>query len=323
MPSTITHAYFSADIYERLDNTKQKLLDNYKEQFKTFAQGPDVFFFYKLFNFKAKKVRDLGRYMHRQQTGDFFVNLITTIKEKELVNNPEVIAFLYGFIAHFVLDMTIHPFVIYKSGIFKKNQKGTHKYFGKHELIELYIDCYLIKNRGKIKPSNFKSHLFCFKSIDISPTLEVLIDEVFAKVFNYQKIGAIYKSSLRCMKSFYKYFRNDKTGIKKIIYGLLEVFPFNVKLKAISYNVKLDNDDYYLNLTKDPWVLSLTTDDIYNYSLIELYSIALSRAIELINTVNEILEGTTDNSVLNVLFPNLSYLTGRNLELGDTNYFSF
>lgn len=324
MPSTITHAYFSMDIYERLDKKRKKLLNNYKDQFKAFAQGPDVFFFYRLLYISGgKKIRNLGHHMQRQQTGEFFINLIAIIKEKKLNDNPEIISFLYGFIAHYVLDMTIHPFVVYKAGIFKRGQKDTYKYFGRHEQIESYIDCYLIKNREKVKPANFKTHLFCFKSITISSTLEELINEAFAKTFNKKNIGEKYKTSLKHMKLFYKYFRNDRTGIKKMIYTLLQIFPFDVKLSAISYNIKLDNDDYYLNLKNEKWFHSLNKDDIYNYSFIQLYSIALSKALKLITEVNEILQGKVDDSALKELFPNLSYLTGRDCELGNGTYFSF
>ena len=46
MPSSITHSYFMKDVYDKLDdNIKNKIV---LESAKTFAQGPDIFFFYNI-----------------------------------------------------------------------------------------------------------------------------------------------------------------------------------------------------------------------------------------------------------------------------------
>ncbi|MDD2202863.1 MAG: zinc dependent phospholipase C family protein [Bacilli bacterium] len=324
MPSTITHAYFSMDLYDRFDVNKQKLLKSAKEQFKVFAQGPDVFFFYNLMNLKrGKRIRELGHFMQKNKTQLFFVNLVDTIKQKKLHNNPEVRAFLYGFIAHYVLDMTIHPMVLYKTGIFDKNRKSTHKYFGGHDQMEAYIDAYFMLVRGKVKPHNFNSHRFCFQDTNVSDNLIEIIDIVFKKTFDENSIGNKYKTTIKQMKTFYSIFRNDRTGFKKSAYKIMKVFPFNVKMDVISYNIKLNNNDYYLNLSKDYWYHPLDKNDIYNYSFIELYSIALSKAEQIINEVDKVLLDQKSIKFLYKVFPNLSYLTGRDCKLGTGSYFSF
>ena len=44
MPSSMTHSYFMQDVYNELDkDTKEKIV---LEDAKTFAQGPDIFYFY-------------------------------------------------------------------------------------------------------------------------------------------------------------------------------------------------------------------------------------------------------------------------------------
>ena len=46
MPSSITHAYIAMDVYDNLDKNIQKKLLNKLENYKTYSQGPDVFYFY-------------------------------------------------------------------------------------------------------------------------------------------------------------------------------------------------------------------------------------------------------------------------------------
>jgi hypothetical protein len=96
MPSTITHAYFSMDLFDRFNTKKQRMLEPYFNQLKLFAQGPDVFFFYNLiYPKKGKHIRLLGQYMQQNKTQSFFINLITIIKkkklEKRLMNLLEII----------------------------------------------------------------------------------------------------------------------------------------------------------------------------------------------------------------------------------------
>lgn len=324
MPSTITHAYFSMDLYDRFNVKKREMLEPYKNQLKIFAQGPDVLFFYNLLSFKSGRiVRRLGNYMHHSDTRAFFVNLITQIKAKKLQHNPEVIAFLYGFIAHYVSDMTIHPFVLHKTGCFEKHDHSTYKYFGGHEQMEAYIDAYFMKIRGKVLPKNFKTHTFCFKKTKISKTLQQLIDDVFLQTFEEVSMGSKYASSIKQMKSFYKFFRNDRTGIKKKIYYLSQILPFEVKMETISFNINLDNTDYYLNMNKEYWHHPLDKNEIYNYSFIELYSIALSKTLKLIEEVDKVLLHNKNLSSLNEVFPNLSYASGRDCELGKGTHYSF
>lgn len=324
MPSTITHAFFSMDLYDKFDVKKKKQFEPYLDKLKTFAQGPDVFFFYNIFSpLTGKNIRDMGHYMHKNKTQDFFVNLICEIKSRRLEKNKEVLSFLYGFVAHYILDMTMHPYVIYRSGIYNKKNKSTYKYFSNHEKTELYIDAYLIKNRLLNKPSHFKTHKFALNTTSISKKLSELLDATFYKTFNEKNVGKKYITSIKEMNLFYKLFRNDYTGIKKQIYKLGNHLPLPTKLELLSYNINLNNDEYYLNLNKDTWHHPLDKTVIHNYSIIELYVIALDKALKLIQEIDTELIGVHNLDHLKTLFPNLSYLTGFKCEIGDGKYFSY
>ena len=150
MAGTMTHTFFAEDVYKNLDNKKYINIEN----LKTYAQGHDIFFFtFNILNYKTKKI---GNFMHRNKTKDFFINIISYIKDNNLQNNKDVMSFLYGYICHYCLDLTVHPYVTYKCGIFNKKKKETYKYNSKHSDFETYIDAYMIKERKKINPNKFK-----------------------------------------------------------------------------------------------------------------------------------------------------------------------
>ena len=128
MPSSITHNYFMQDIYNKLDkNIKEKIV---LEDAKTFSQGPDIFYFYNMcLGKKSKLYRKMGNYMHKNNINQYFYNMINYIKENNLEHNKQCLSFLYGSIAHHTLDSVIHPFVFYKTGIFKYINSKNSKFF--------------------------------------------------------------------------------------------------------------------------------------------------------------------------------------------------
>ena len=81
MASTITHAYFIMDVYDKLDISTKELLFDKKDFLKTTAQSMDTLFFYNITNLrKGKRVRDFGHYFHQYNVYEFFKTLINYIK---------------------------------------------------------------------------------------------------------------------------------------------------------------------------------------------------------------------------------------------------
>ena len=178
MPSSLTHSYFAIDVYNKLDNVCKNKIKNL-DYLKIFAQGPDLLYFFNSLTKGNIKIRKLGSYCHKHKTKDFFVNLVTNIKEDNLQNNSEVMSFLYGYISHFVLDSVVHPFVYYKTGIFDRCRKETYKYNGLHGEMEYYLDVYMIFQKEKMEAKYFKGHKYFKKITSFDSNLASTIDIVF------------------------------------------------------------------------------------------------------------------------------------------------
>ena len=120
MPSSMTHTYFGNDVYKELSINCQNKINSKVKHFQLFCQGSDPFMFYHfLLGKQAKEMGRLQHIMHTEKTQDFFIFIINQIHSKKLTNNQEVMAYLYGYICHYYLDLYIHPLVYYKTGVLK------------------------------------------------------------------------------------------------------------------------------------------------------------------------------------------------------------
>ncbi len=309
MAGTITHAYFVLDVYDKLDNKTKKNLYKYKENLKTYGQGHDLFFFCTNFT----KQKNIGNYFHKNETKNFFINMIKYIHNNKLQNNYEIMAYLYGYICHYSLDLTIHPYVTYKCGIFKKGNKETYKYNSKHSDMESYIDAYMINKKENIEPNKFKIHKFCFNT-KVSHTLSTMIDYIYEETYNLKHISFYYKQGIFNTKILYRLLRYDPYKIKKYLYKTFDKISTKgiKKTYPISFAYNLNNNDYYLNLNHNKWNHAKYKEEVYTYSVIDLYNNALKLAVNIINNVNDVLYNNKNMKILDKVFLNLSFSSGKN-----------
>jgi len=309
MPATITHAYFTMDVYDVLPKDIQDKLDI--NRFKMFGQSVDSFMFYNLFSIlPGKDIRKFHNYFHDNNSRDFFVNLIRYIKVNKLDNDKDVCSFLCGFICHYVLDSIVHPYVIYKTGKFDKKDKNTYKYNNVHAFMEVFLDNDMIMRRENTNPYTYKIGKECFYLDKFSHKLDKTIDFTFYKTFNIDNMSKIYYKSLKQMKNALVLFRRDPYGIKKDIYKLVDTFTPKscFRFEAISYHYPLKDKHNYLNsdnkLWRNPTTYSITSHE----SFIDLYLKAIKEAQELICTSFDYIYDR--NVDIEKVFTNKSYYSG-------------
>lgn len=328
MPSSMTHSYFAVDVYNKLDDKSKLKIEGNINNYKTYSLGTDPYMFYNLFiGKKNKEVSNIQKLNHTTKTKDYFINIINYIINNNLEENKDIISYLYGSICHYFLDKSLHPFIIYKTGIFNKNDKTTYKYNGLHEEMEYYIDIYMIYNREKVIPKNYKFYkdIFYINKLDIE--LSKMIDNVMKETYDINNASLIYIKSLKNMCTFNKLFNYDKTGLKKKIYKFIDYIQPNkfIKKQELSLNVEYDKKIHYLNLDKKEWNHPCDINESYNYSFIELYMIALKQCVNCINDITKMIDNKKiNNKIINKHFDNSSYLTGKDCnDDNEIKYFEF
>ena len=240
--------------------------------------------------------------------------MINYIINNNLENNKDIISYLYGSICHYFLDKIIHPFIFYKTGLFNREDKSTYKYNALHEEMEYYIDFYMIYNREKTIPKNYKFYKDIFNIDKLSIELSKMIDYIMKETYGVDNSASIYIKSLKHMYIFNKIFNYDKIGIKKKFYKLIDHIQPNkfIRKEELSFNIEYNKKIHYLNLDKKEWNHPCDINENYNYSFIELYMIALNKCVDCINNIIIMINNKKiDNKIINKYFDNSSYLTGK------------
>lgn len=322
MPATVTHAYFAKDLYEILPDEIISKLN--LDRIKMFAQSTDSFMFYNILPIRpSNNLRNFQHYFHTHKTNQFFINLLDYVRRYK-INDVDTYSFIVGFISHYVLDSTVHPYVIYKSGMFNKKDRNTYKYNGIHHFMETFIDNDLIKRRENTDPYKFNISKYCFDKKKFSNDLNNTINYSFYSTFNMKDMSIKYYKSLMQMKTCIKVFRSDRYGIKKFFYKLLDtITPRSVfRFEAISYHYPMVDKHNFLNSNHTLWRNPCDYDIVSTASFIDLYLEALENTSNIIIKVFDYLDGKDID--LEKLFLNKSYVTGLDVDKEkELKYFEF
>lgn len=107
MPSTYAHRRFGANVLERLPEELSRTIQQNRELFDVGLHGPDLLFYYHAVT--SNPVSKLGNAMHDQPGRVFFDRARSVVQKAE--NRPAALAYALGFVCHFALDSTCHPYV--------------------------------------------------------------------------------------------------------------------------------------------------------------------------------------------------------------------
>lgn len=107
MPTTYTHYRFGCDVFKNLTPGFQEQIAPYRELYDLGIHGPDLLFYYKAL--KKNPVNQIGFAMHDKPARDFFRS--SKLAMDQISDPGPGLAYLYGFICHFALDCTCHPYV--------------------------------------------------------------------------------------------------------------------------------------------------------------------------------------------------------------------
>ncbi|MBO5138179.1 MAG: zinc dependent phospholipase C family protein [Bacilli bacterium] len=317
MPATMTHAYFAIDVFNKLDGNSKMAIKNNLLQYKMFSQSTDPLMFYNIETLKpGKSIRSFQYTFHATKSQLFFCSLVDNIKRYNLENDPSVLAYLYGMICHYVLDSNVHPFVFYKTGKFVKTDKSTYKYNNVHSFMETFIDIEMMKRNGINSPYGFRIDNFTFDLGEFNEGLNLIIDSTFSYVFGINNMSTIYYTSLVHMKRFLKRYMIDDTGIKRMLYKMIDkcLPKYIFRFEALSYHYKCRYGDFFLNSKRDIWYNPVDPSICSYDSFDDLYNKSIQEAVFIINSVDAYLHGKNIN--LKLIFKNKSYISGLDCNIG-------
>lgn len=107
MPSTYAHRRFGANVLDHLPAPLREKLKAHRELYDIGLHGPDVLFYYHAA--KSTPVAALGNAMHDEPGRKFFDRARRVVHEE--ADREAALAYALGYVCHFALDSTCHPFV--------------------------------------------------------------------------------------------------------------------------------------------------------------------------------------------------------------------
>ncbi len=306
MPNLLTHTYFAKDVFQKSSPKIKKSLKGAEHIYELFSFSFDPFFVYEKFSFHE----EVGDYLHTNHVDDFFLNFIRIIKERDLQNNPTVLAALYGHLTHYILDSKCHPYIYYKTGQYVKGNKETRKYAGLHSKIELEIDAYLYEKREKKDFSSYKMYTLVSRH-KINKVLAEVLDSTYEETFGIEKGGEKYQRALNILYLGMKYITKDKRGLKKAFYKRIDrITPRkSIKIEYFSYHVDSIDLSIFNNEHKE-WCYPTDNTIKKNQSFFEIYDESLDKCVKLFEATNKYLNSEISEQKYRSILGDASYLSG-------------
>lgn len=271
------------------------------------CQGPDAFYYA-----RDKEFKRIADDIHRYRTRDLFKTMVNYVKENY---SKEAYSYLFGFISHYVLDIYIHPYIYYKTGIYESDNPSTHYMRGLHKKFEHAIDCLQIEKELKIKAHKLDLTTYYYPLKEAPKEVLELMHFTLKREYQLSNGYSMAERSAKEMYKMLKYIGTDRTGIKKLLYKFFDLFnkKNDLFISDMSSFNQIKNYDYH-NDAKNVWLHPLTGEE-YTTSIDEIIEEAKVHGHELLTKVDEYIHTDSDIN-LDDLFTDLSFNTGKPCEMG-------
>ncbi len=299
MPNILTHCWYADLTATRLFNDRLKnIIRKNRHVFMLGAQGADFFTFYKRMTPAKRRdtesVRQCGDLLHDDKINESFRILFENCRNSEIL-----IAYVCGYICHWALDKTAHPYVFYETGS-KTEMAGAL-----HAAFESEID-YRIIYDNKIDTDYYNVGRFIKVSSREKPLISSLMRKVLTECYEADITERQISDSIRdfCLvqQILWDPKHKKRAFIKKIDAKLnLNGLAIGLVLPE-SYDETMDAINEERRIWKNPADERMTANETFyelglkaiasGIELIELFGSFLDNKIE----VNDLLKYINDES---------------------------
>ena len=259
MPGFTTHYIMGMKAYNDLpSNPLKHIISKYRWLYQLGLQGPDIFFYY-ITILRHRDYRNVGSYMHEHHVQEFFTNYL---KEASQIHSrqqrEQALAYLCGYICHYIGDSICHPFVYGRIHYDIDNPSMQHH--GLHAELENDIDALLLRRYKKKKPSEFnQAATICLNGLEIqfiSRLLSTIINETYYPITyknNFQVSPQMVHRSIVALR-FGCRTLSDPSGLKRSSLARMEsIFTKNLVASRKLVTDQVINPRKSLNLDHETW----------------------------------------------------------------------
>lgn len=279
MPALITHDFFGQDVYDRLFRTIGGTRDE-AEAFLLGNQGPDALF-YSVLNPRLREHNRLGNVMHNEKPTELvraFKDSLSILDEEEF---PVGRAYALGFLCHYTLDSTMHPFVFFheyqlcdagEPGLTRADSTEVHA------VIESELDELVLTAKRGETVATFEPWREILQASDfVLDTVSKMYAYVALTVYGRIVPPRMFTQSVRSFRRAQKIFHSP-TGLKRSALGRIEelVRPHSF-VRSMSHRPVELEESAFDNREHDTWENPFT-GEMSTASFWDLFEEALEKA---------------------------------------------
>lgn len=292
MPGFTTHYILGMKAFNDLPNNQLKyIIAKYRWLYQLGLQGPDIFF-YNIPILRHRDYRNVGSYMHEHHIQNFFACYLRNLGEiSSKQQRAEGLAYLCGYLCHYIGDSICHPYVYGRIGYDVKAPSA--QAHGMHAALENDIDALLLLKYKKKKPSQFnQAATICLNGMEmqfISRFLSQCINETYYPITphnNFQVTPRMVHRSILAIRFGCRTLA-DPSGRKRSGIAFVE----NIFLKKPLASTKLVTDHVSdprvcLNLDHETWCNPWDRRLASKASFPELFQQSLSKCSNVYGILN-------------------------------------
>ena len=294
MPDVAMHHAFGQEIRDLLPKEIQKEL---RETAFVFAlYGPDLWFMYR----PGKTRQGRGRRMHTTKTGAFLTALAERARNGKA--KEEVFSYLAGFLCHYALDSTAHPYIIWQTTETWPTKRA-------HRDMEHALDAKLLMREG-IWQEQHPVTDHHFPLLRLPESMEEDLNRVYLEIYGWEQARALLNRCYGRYRWLYRVMENPRS-----FPGLLATLIPTHRFRSVSYPKSAFLNLDVENLTNTAWHQAFAPDMTSTESFPELYAKAREEAVRMITDAwSYARKGTVSAEALKVSLGNRSYLSGLDVD---------
>ncbi len=281
MPDLVAHIWFSERVAAALPPEVRAKTGHLLYPYA--AAGPDVWFPLGFYGTKDKPLAKRGGHMHENETGAFLTALTERCRTSKVTDL--LFAYLAGYICHYAMDRTCHPYIVYRTGDYLGTPE-TLRYRGNHTRLERAIDVWIIREKYGSDPRRFNLNRRCLPLRRLPEALREDITAVYDKIYGWPDAFDALNRAIRDHHLLYWLVR-DTTGVLNQLTKLTDNGVSGYDYRYFSYQgrdidgKKLD----YLNLSHAPWKNFADPALVSTESFPELADRAEADAVDIIQKI--------------------------------------
>ncbi len=235
MPFIFSHALLGERVLEKLPPNACALTQTHKRAFLLGCQGPDPFLYHHLLTlpFRRPDVQPSAR-LHNTQVGE-----VMRLMLAYACAHPVCLAYFLGYLCHYALDCTAHPYVRYRT-----NKVG-------HTRFEAGLDSRLLNEMGTSIRETPPMPL-----LEVEPDALREIDGMYAQVFQCVygvSAAGLFRRSCRRMQRWTRRLHDPQGKKRRALLRLETLFGKPHILSGMLFTAEPADTIDYLNKSRAPW----------------------------------------------------------------------